>query len=360
MIARNFKNWFLRKIDERKRKRKIKGHIRELEVHRKLTKSQKKEVQDFYMSLIGKKVSLLSHEYFYSRTGVFSKDYVPVDLYYSNLLPKANKASVVQAYRDKNMFDIIFSGENLPHTYLKNRNGYYYFEGRPVSESEAIQLCQNLGQVIIKPTWSGKGHGIQLVDIKDGSVKSMGKPLIQLLKDYKKNFIIQACIRQHERMSALNPTSVNTIRILSYRSGMEVLIIYAVVRIGHLGSVVDNQSAGGISTTIDKDGRLGKYSFGGYNKDKIEKTDTGIVLDGYQLPSYDKTIEIVKRMHFNLPYFDIVGWDIAIDENGIPVLIEFNLGPGLSQSAFCSGMGEHTERIIRELWPRQNSKYPIR
>ena len=338
----------------------MKDHIRELEVHRKLTKAQKKEVQDFYKGLIGKKVSLFTHEYCYSRTGVFSKNYVPSDLYYCNLLPKANKTSVMQAYRDKNMFDIIFPGENLPHSYLKNRNGYYYFEGRAVSESDAIHLCRNIGQVVIKPTWSAKGHGIQVVNIIDGHVEATGQLLDKLFRDYKKNFIIQACIQQHERMSALNPTSVNTMRILSYRSGMEVLIIYAIVRIGHLGSVVDNQSSGGICTTIDKDGRLGKYAFGGYNEDKIEKTDTGIVLDGYQLPSYDKTIEMVKRLHTNLPYFDIVGWDMAIDENGDPVLIEYNLGPGLSQTAFCSGMGEHTERIIRELWPRQNSKYPIR
>ena len=58
-----------------------------------------------------------------------------------------------------------------------------------------------------------------------------------------------------------------------------------------------------------------------------------------------------------LPYFDIIGWDVSIEENGEPILIEYNASPGLSQSAFCSGMGENTERIIRELWPRKNTLF---
>ena len=159
-------------------------------------------------------------------------------------------------------------------------------------------------------------------------------------------------------MAALNPTSVNTIRILSYRSGMEVLIIYSVVRIGRRGSVIDNQSAGGISKTIDKDGKLGKCAFGGYVEDNVDRTDTGIILEGYQLPSYGKAIEMVKRLHLKIPFFDILGWDVAIQEDGEPLLIEFNTSPGLSQSAFKSGMGEFTERIIKELWTKPNSWFP--
>ena len=158
-------------------------------------------------------------------------------------------------------------------------------------------------------------------------------------------------------MAALNPTSVNTMRILTYRSGMEVLIIYAVIRIGRRGQVIDNQCAGGISTAITRDGKLARAAFGGYYEDDVTRTDTGVVLEGYQLPSFDKAINMVKRCHMRLPYFNIIGWDIAIEENGEPVLIEYNTNVGLSQSAFCSGMGENTERIIKELWPRINTKY---
>lgn len=355
-------NRILIKIKKQKeyldRKKKITQKYKKIKNKKKLSSAQKKEIQNFYVGMIGKKIPLYMHEYFYARTGVFSKEYIPGTLYFGELLPKANEHSLSSLYGDKNITDLLFPGENLAHTILKNMNGYYYFEGKPVSKAEAITLCSNLKDVIIKPSRLSQGVGVQCISITNGVVDGDGRLFDGLLKEYKKNFQIQQKIKQHKDMAALNPTSVNTLRILSYRSGMEVLIIYSVIRIGRMNQVVDNQSAGGLSTTISKDGKLGKYSFGSVGNEKIEKTDTGVVLKDYKVPSYDKALEFVKRLHLNLPFFNIIGWDVAIEENGEPILIEFNTKPGLSQSAFGSGMGEYTERIIRELWPRPNTWFP--
>lgn len=353
-ILTKYRKW----REMKKWKVRITKNFKDLEHRRKLTKAQKKETQDFYMDLMGKKVPLYCHEYFYSRTGVFTKEYVPNNIYHCELVPKANVHRLQSALGDKNMCDFLFPGENIVHSILKNMNGYYYYEGRPVSEEEAIVLCQNMEKVIIKPARKSEGQDVQFFNVKDGVTDLSRKTIGQLFKEYKQDFLIQDWVRQHKDMAALNPTSVNTMRILSYRSGMEVLIIYSVVRIGRSGSIVDNQCAGGISTTISETGCLGKVAFGGFSKDNITKTDTGIVLEGYRLPSYDRAIEMVKRLHLKLPFFNIVGWDVAIQEDGEPVLIEFNTNPGLSQSAFCSGMGRYTERIIRELWPRPNTWFP--
>jgi hypothetical protein len=339
-------------------KKKITKNFKDLEVHRKLTNEQKREVQEFYKSMIGREVDLYCHEYFYSRTGVFTKDYVPNNLYHCEILPRANMHPFNEAYGDKNMCDILFPKDKVAHNVLKNMNGYFYLEGKPVSEAEALSYCQNIDDVVIKPSMSFSGQGVQSLSVKDGKTNIDNLTIDQLFKKYDKNWLIQKKVKQHASMSALNPTSVNTMRILSYRSGMEVLIIYTVVRIGRKGQVIDNQCAGGISTTVTKDGKLGKYAFGGYSTDNVEKTDSGVVLDGYQLPSYDKAIAFVKELHGYLPFFNLVGWDVAIQENGEPILIEWNTKPGLSQSAFCSGMGENTERIIRELWPRKNTRHP--
>ena len=339
-------------------KNKITKNFNELEVHRKLTDEQKKEVQEFYKSMIGREVDLYSHEYFYSRTGVFTKDYVPTNLYHSEILPRANMHPFNDAYGDKNMCDILFPKDKVAHSVLKNMNGYFYLEGKPVSEAEALAYCHNIDDVIIKPSMSFSGQGVQSLSVKDGKTNIDNLAIDQLFKKYDKNWLIQKKVKQHAGMSALNPTSVNTLRVLSYRSAMEVLIVYTVVRIGRKGQVIDNQCAGGISTTVTNEGKLGKYAFGGYSTDNVEKTDSGVVLEGYQLPSYDKAMAFVKEMHYYLPFFNLVGWDVAIQENGEPVLIEWNARPVLSQSAFCSGMGDYTERIIRELWPRKNTRHP--
>ena len=358
MLIKSIESKIRKQLFMRKKKLEITRKFKFLENHRRLTKEQKKEIQDFYLDAIGKKVPLYMHEYFYSRNGIFSKYYIPSTLYLCELLPKANNYAMSSFYSDKNFYELLFPGENIVHSFLKNINGYYYYEDEPVSEEEAILRCQNMQEVIIKPSRESKGTGVQLISVKDGITDKEGKTVAKMFKEYKKNFLIQNRVRQHKDMAALNPTSLNTLRILTYRSGMEILLVYSVVRIGRLNQVIDNQSAGGLSTTIDSEGKLGKFSFGKVGSDNIEKTDTGITLEGYQVPSYDTAIEFVKRLHFRLPFFHIIGWDVAIEENGEPILVEFNTKPGLSQSAYGSGMGKYTERIIRELWPRPNTRFP--
>lgn len=349
------------KYDHNKARRKKEADVKRWEKGvkeiRKLTKAQKKEVLDYYLDMTGQKVSLRSHEYFYSRTGVFTKDYVPLYLYYEDVLPRANKWYLTPAYGNKSIADIVLPKEDQPRMYLKNMNGFFYFDGEPVSREEAIEKCRNLGDVVVKPSGLSKGNGVIKVNVTDGKVDGTDKTFEDLLNSYGREYIVQEAVKQHKDMAALNPTSVNTIRILTYRSENEVLLIYSVVRIGRKGMVIDNQSAGGISTTVDADGRLAKYAFGGYDEDNVAKTDSGVVLENYQLPSYHEAVDMVKKLHMRLPYFRMVGWDVAIREDGQPVMIEFNTQPGLSQSAFCSGMGENTERVIRELWKEKNSRF---
>ena len=327
----------------------IKNQYKKLSDKKKLTKEQKREIQNFYKGIIGKKISLYSHEYFYSRTVVYSKEYIPKSLHEIELIPKANKMSYRDAYADKNMVDILLPNVKHPHTILKRMNGYFYFENKPVSKQEAIKLCRNINHAIIKPVLNHSGEGIQGLEVKDGITNINGMTIEQLFDNYGKNFQIQERLKQHEKMSQLNESSVNTIRIVTYRSDMEILVIYSVVRIGRKGSVIDNQCAGGISTVIGEDGKLGGTAFGGFIEDGIGKTDSGTILNGFEIPSYHKAIETVKQLHYQLPFFNFIGWDVAIDEDGDPVIIEWNACPGLSQSAFGPGYGKYTERILREI-----------
>lgn len=334
-------------------KHSITVHFKDLKNRKYLTKAQKKEIQDFYKSLIGREVSLYCHEYFYSRTSIYSKEYIPTDLYNVELLTRANRLDLSVVFRDKNLTDVFLPGVRQPHTILKRMNGYYYYEGKAVSEEDAIKNCSNLDDVLIKPSLLSQGEGIQCLSVENGITNIKNMKLEELFRLYGANFQIQKRLKQHERMRALNPSSVNTIRLVTYRSGMEILLIYAVVRIGQPGSVIDNQCAGGISAIIDENGQLGKYAFGGYDEDNILQTGTGVMLEGYQLPSYDRIVEVVKQLHFQLPFYDLIGWDMAVAEDGEPTLIEWNTKVGLSQSAFGPGFGKYTKRIISELWSKE-------
>lgn len=339
----------------KKWEKKITCNFKDLEHRRKLTSAQKKEVQDFYKSMIGKEIPLYCREYFYSRTGHFTKEYVPNNVYHCELVPKANQHRLQGAFGDKNMCDFLFPGENIVHSILKNMNGYYYFGSKAVTEEDAIEKCSNLGKVIIKPSTLSRGRGVQILNLKNGVNEKSGESLSKLFDGYRTDFLIGEVVAQHEKMAALNPSSINTIRILTYRKGMDVKAVYTVIRIGRKGQAIDNESAGGISTRINPDGRLAKYAFGAPSDDYVEYTDSGVKLENYEIPNFEEAVTLAKKLHLYLPFFNIVGWDMAITPNGSPIMIEFNVNPDLSQSANGPAFGNATEEIVKEAMMKKNT-----
>ena len=332
-----------------------KRNFKDLPEKKYLTKEQKREIRAFYKKLTGERVPLIWHQYFYSRTGVYSKEYLPTSLYRMQLMDKANMDPYRDAYVDKNMIDVYLPNVKHPRIFLKNMNGYFYMDDEPISREVAIERLQQLDGAIIKPTLASHGIGVRKLVVKDGITNIGGMTLEQLFDEYDKNYIIQEFVQQHERLAALNPSSVNTIRILTYRSGMEVLPLYAVIRIGREGKEIDNESSGGISTKINLDGTLGKYAFSDAKDGRFEKTDSGIVLEGYQVPYFKEAVETVKNCHYRLPFFNMIGWDVSISPKGEPIIIEWNIHTELSQSAYGPAFGEQTERIVKELWNRENT-----
>ena len=322
---------------------------------KELTKEQKKEIQDFYSNLLGYHIPLDYHKYFTSRTGIYSKLYFPTSIYKTDIVGRLNVYPLKRAYTDKNISDIILPNIHQPKVFLKNMNGYFYFEGKPVDRNDAIRLCSNLGEVIIKPSLTGRGVGVSKITIQNGLTNLDEKSIQEVFDVYKEDYLIEELIRQHPLMTALNPSSINTIRIVTYRNEMEIVVVYTVIRIGRKDKPIDNESAGGISTIINQDGTLGKYAYGSPGNDNIEFTDSGVRLEGYMIPSFSNAIDMVKKAHYQLPYFKLMGWDIAIEEDGTPTMIEFNTTPDLSQSANGPAFGEYTEMILKEAKSRNNT-----
>lgn len=349
---------FERLFDE-KYLNKIKTSYSKLNVKKKLSSEQIKEIQDFYRKTIGHEIPIDWHQYFYSRTGIYSKLYVPTSEYKNHLIGRLNIYPFHLAYNDKNMTDVTLPHTHQPKIYLKNMCGYFYSDGTALTREQAIDLCKDLGDVIIKPSLTGRGVGVKKVRIENGIVDDGKQSVSDLFDEYRADFLIQKVIHQHSQMSALNPSSINTIRVVTYRSGMDINAVYTVIRIGRKGMNIDNESAGGISAIIKPDGTIGKYAYGAPGVDKIEYTDARVRLEGYKVPSFNKAIELVKFSHMQLPYFNLIGWDIAIEEDGSPVMIELNLNPDLSQSANGPAFGEYTEEILKDALSRNNTWTPL-
>lgn len=316
-----------------------------------LSASQVNDIQSYYQKMLGHKVPPYWHEYFSSRNGLFSVKYLPSTVHHLEVVYRLNYFDFRMAYVDKGLYDTFFADVNRPTTIVKNINGYFYDGHRSIKKEDALAYCENLSGAVIKPTLGGmRGQGVLAFSTERG-VTDKGISVEQLFSDYKVNFIVQEKARQHEAMSLLNPTSLNTIRVLTYRDQNDIYVIYAIARIGKKGQLVDNLSAGGIFADINlSTGCIADYGFGDNTENKIPTTDVGTPLANYRIPSFENVISLAKDLHTRLPYFNIIAWDFGIDEFGNPLFIEWNRNPDIfSQTAHGPAFGDMTDEILQRV-----------
>ena len=324
---------------------------------RPLTKGQETDIKAYFKKHLGREVPTYWHQYLYSRNGIYSEKYIPASVYVSSIIFRLNDLQYSAAYVDKGFYDTLFPDVNRPQTFVKNINGFYYDDRKPISKEEAIYRCSNLKEAVIKPSVFGTwGQGVKLFHTDNGFIPELNMSVPDLFSQYKKSFIIQSKLEQHPDLAKLNPTSVNTIRVMSYRKENEVIILYAVIRIGRMGKVVDNETAGGIKADIDlQTGRIKGSAFGSPKEKNMPQTDSGAVLDNYLIPSFPQVLDFVKNLHLRLPYFRLIGWDISVDTNGNPVMIEWNRSSELSQVAHGPAFGDYTEEILATALKERNT-----
>lgn len=174
-----------------------------------------------------------------------------------------------------------------------------------------------------KPVNLQCGKGIEKIDIK----KSTNiKKLFEQLKN-NGQILVEEYVVQHSKMNALFPHSVNTLRIVSAYKDNKTTILFRAIRIGNGKNVVDNFNHGGMYSVINEKGIIEKPAID-KNSNIYEihpVTKTPIV--GFEIPYFKEAMKMVKDASKVVKEVGLVGFDIAITENG-PVMIEGNQLPG--------------------------------
>ncbi len=194
------------------------------------------------------------------------------------------------------------------------------------------------------------GKGVFFID-KKTSLSEIEEMVKKCIND---DIVVQKVLSQSKVLSTINASSINTIRLLTLlRRNGTVKICSIVLRMGVGGSKVDNASSGGIVVGVDEDGRLKDVAYNVKGERFFEHPDSHIKFNDFFIPNFDKIKQIVREQAVNLPYFRLVSWDIAIDENNEPVLIEANLCRGeLDFHQLTNGpvFGDDTEEILNEVF----------
>ncbi len=247
-----------------------------------------------------------------------------------------------QVLDNKLLFHEHFSkhGLNIPKKLANNFQNLLFIEKKTgvknieiFSNEYFVTVIKNLFQetgceaIFIKPIYSSGGHGaIRLSKgiFSSSQSKSLNKSFDSIINGF---YIFQENINQHPELSRINASSLNTIRIdtfKSYQKKPEVISAY--LRMGRSGKVVDNLMSGGIYAGIDIiSGKLHPIAFSKLETGGVvfsKHPDSGVEFKDFSITYFDKVKEMACEAA-NLITEKLVGWDIAVSIDG-PVLIEGN------------------------------------
>ena len=295
---------------------------------------------------------------FFSRYIGLRPNIVPESLCHNRIEPVLNPVEYRAYYEDKNIYDRLFPAGWLPATLLRNLRGRWTdADYTPVSPDDGTlyRLCSPYDRFVVKPSVeSGSGRGVRLFERHaDGLYRQPDDReilTVDLLKrHYGQDFIVQEALRQSRFMAGFCTSSVNTLRVTTYRSVIteRIEVLSIVLRIGHEGAVVDNFHGGGMIVGVHSDGRVGQTAVDDSGaRHPIHHAEGAASL---RLPQIGAVTEFAVEIARRIDHHRLLALDIAIDENDKPRLIEFNVssyGIPLAQMTLGPTFGHFTDEII--------------
>lgn len=278
--------------------------------------------------------------YFYGldrKHGVDESDFLPYNEF-RRIRNRRNEQGNGSGYsyrclvRDKFVFGQFAHSIGIPtpaNLALCTRDSVTWLDGRGEMPWETVLADNSLQLDTFCKKLSGiGGEGVFPLRISAGTIWLDDQPtsLEQLRVQLKGMYLLQQPIQQHAELSRLHAPSINAIRLITFNNHGKVQPFWAALKIGAGGSRMDNVARGGLAVRIDLDsGRLqGDGMFlPGRGTTIAHHPDTGVRLDGFQIPFFTEAVKAAVDLHRTLYGIHSIGWDIGITPTG-PTIIEGN------------------------------------
>ena len=315
---------------------------------KELSKQQEKEIYKYWGKFTDD-FDIAYHRYYIDRTGKFDVRFIPDDIFAGYIDGYLNNRAIEPGIADKNYFDMYLRGFRMPKTYVHFINGIYEDESyNIISKEKALDILSEKEKITVKPSMSS--YGGKNVFFFENATRDEIKRYVNNAPC--QNLIFQETIKQSSKTAKLHPESLNTIRIMTLILDNDVKLLPCSFRMGVGKSRVDNASNGGIYCKINDDGTLSEVAYNTLGEKFISHPDGG-KFNQVRFDFMDKIKQLVKKAAQRFPHFRLIGWDIAIDENDEPLIIEANLTMSSLDviETVCGPLfGEYTEQVLNEVF----------
>jgi hypothetical protein len=297
-------------------------------------------------------------------SGIHSCYYIPEDIHYNYIEPVLNSRPYALAYNDKNLFETLLPNYRhlFPHALLRGVNGVNY-DREYISLSDVrvlgiLKSLDNHNNFVLKPgVETGGGENVLVLEKTTTGFRVNQQysisfsDLLNILKiNYAGNFILQSRITQHAYFQDFNPSSLNTVRLYTYRSvnNESIIPLHAYIRFGKSGSFVDSSSQGGRTCGVFMDGLLNSFAIGKYGE-KYRDINWINRNKGKPIPRFDVMKQLAAEIAPIFRHHRLLGFDFSVDMNEEVRLLEVNnLYIGVINQQMNTGplFGELTEEVV--------------
>lgn len=262
------------------------------------------------------------------RYGARPIDYVRFEFHKKSAHERNRYLTIYRYLRCINHFGYGLEGVKDKEAEYKTYKNYIHRDWMIVNETtapaEIEAFIKKNGVVIAKPIKGDMGKGV----MKISDVTSEDYQTLMKEKD-SKVFVIEQLIKNCEAISAINPSSLNTVRAttLILKDGTP-RILSMILRVGAPGCHVDNWGAGGVGYNFDVEtGVCNMYGRDKKNHPYVYHPGSNFQMIGFKLPQYEELKKYVLELTQVYPQARYVGWDVAITPDGYD-LVEMNCPAG--------------------------------
>lgn len=271
--------------------------------------------------------------YIYKKSAGNHKDYISLKLLHqiwsNDFIHQQNCCNLL---KNKLAFSQYCVQNNIPAvTNLMWNEGSVFYDANQTSKE--VSTVKDLTELLLgldvdlfaKPRDGIKGESCYRLKKEDLNNDALMQEVFSLVKE--NNFIFQKLIIQHKAINEIYSDSINTIRIDTYRDKNEKThVLTAFMRFGMGGKVTDNTGTDGFIIPLNlKTGHFEKYGiqYLNVNTQPIEShPDTKVKFENRMVPFFNEILALAHVL--SKSFVDrLVGWDVAITENG-PIVIEGN------------------------------------
>jgi hypothetical protein len=282
---------------------------------RNLSPAEQKLIIEYSKDVFGSPKFAPWLEVYSAHRGRFIEGWIPENYFMKVLVPSWTRYSNIDA---KTIARRILGTECIPDIAYCINGFWLDRDHRHLATSKLNDhLFADVDAVFVKIDGPAQGRGVRKVTCAEFDPERLSR---------LGNFVVQPAIEQHPIFDQFTADSVATLRITTVKPpGQPAENKAAILRLGHGGATFLTADAIRVPI-VDDQGTFSERAADSRWVSHTAHPDSHVAFSGKRIPGFQRAVAMCEQLHDESPFTTLIGWDIAIDRNAAPIVMEWNQG----------------------------------